>query len=728
MTAASIRQPPPRIADYFVVVGCTLADLAKLDTSSKERMRIHPIIHSRYPKFEHKEGKLPDGLALFCAPIGLFAILDDSPPPMTYFPFTLAMEDNEKTFAVCYTFYEPVTRSSLDFCLREAKEMEAADQSLDIPPHIPPPENSGDPPVVYLPKCLCVISHYPFFTPFKKFLHQLFTSSISHLPFPIERTIGSFMNEVPVPPRGQREVLVQIAKEDIVFRRAPANELPYIDFKMRLLFESLPIEAVLRLYCLVLFEQKIVLRSSHLAALSASCEAVCSFIFPMTWQHTCIPVLPESLLDIISAPAPFIVGIHSSFDFSLDDTEGEVTVFDLDKGTYEWPPTLDSLWYTFTNHKRFKKLEGKLKKTANVFDPQRKNPDIPFELPNVADPEASESDRFNEKETREEFFKFLVSTLRGYAICINPIINLEDQLAGGLETMFRKDDYLRNQKSNEVRDFVTQLYDTQSFAIFIEDCFLDPTRPEKRFLDEMMIKKDNDNKTFTKLDPTPFLDEKSFRIVGTVRVPEPDVSGLPPGKLWSYPHAFPFLDESLFSPPRRLIFDFPPPPSITPMSLPSAKTTSPSEQTVVSPSTASTSATGMTSPTASSSATAPKKQSGTMRLAKRASSSLFSSFSAVLASKKGLTDAKLLELINQSQELDFSLRMFKQLIQNGSMPSRCTLGALLKIYALERDYDGFFQCLEEFSNKVESADYTVEKKLQLLGRADTSKKRSCADV
>lgn len=33
---------------------------------------------------------------------------------------------------------------------------------------------------------------------------------------------------------------------------------------------------------------------------------------PKTSQHIFIPVLPESLLDYLSAPMPFLVGVHSS--------------------------------------------------------------------------------------------------------------------------------------------------------------------------------------------------------------------------------------------------------------------------------------------------------------------------------------------------------------------------------------------------------------------------------
>jgi hypothetical protein len=43
--------------------------------------------------------------------------------------------------------------------------------------------------------------------------------------------------------------------------------------------------------------------------LSSCVEALESILYPFSWQHTLIPVLPTSLLDICLSPTPYIVGI-----------------------------------------------------------------------------------------------------------------------------------------------------------------------------------------------------------------------------------------------------------------------------------------------------------------------------------------------------------------------------------------------------------------------------------
>lgn len=35
-------------------------------------------------------------------------------------------------------------------------------------------------------------------------------------------------------------------------------------------------------------------------------------IYPFTWQHTYIPVLPPAMIDIVCSPTPFLIGLLTS--------------------------------------------------------------------------------------------------------------------------------------------------------------------------------------------------------------------------------------------------------------------------------------------------------------------------------------------------------------------------------------------------------------------------------
>lgn len=48
------------------------------------------------------------------------------------------------------------------------------------------------------------------------------------------------------------------------------------------------------------------------STLSKCCHAMVALLYPFTWQHTYIPVLPPSMIDIVCSPTPFLIGLLSS--------------------------------------------------------------------------------------------------------------------------------------------------------------------------------------------------------------------------------------------------------------------------------------------------------------------------------------------------------------------------------------------------------------------------------
>jgi DENN (AEX-3) domain len=47
-----------------------------------------------------------------------------------------------------------------------------------------------------------------------------------------------------------------------------------------------------------------------------------SFIFPLNWKHTLIPILPEEMIDVLDAPLPYLIGVEAH----LLQQDYEVTV------------------------------------------------------------------------------------------------------------------------------------------------------------------------------------------------------------------------------------------------------------------------------------------------------------------------------------------------------------------------------------------------------------------
>ena len=55
-------------------------------------------------------------------------------------------------------------------------------------------------------------------------------------------------------------------------------------------------------------------------------EGVTSLIFPFTWQHVYVPILPASMLHFLDAPVPFIMGLQADDSKALLDACSQVSL------------------------------------------------------------------------------------------------------------------------------------------------------------------------------------------------------------------------------------------------------------------------------------------------------------------------------------------------------------------------------------------------------------------
>lgn len=70
----------------------------------------------------------------------------------------------------------------------------------------------------------------------------------------------------------------------------------------------------------MLFERRIIFTSKKLYRLSACVQSANAILYPMNWQHIFIPVLPQSLIDYLLAPMPYLIGLpYSLFQVTIYD-------------------------------------------------------------------------------------------------------------------------------------------------------------------------------------------------------------------------------------------------------------------------------------------------------------------------------------------------------------------------------------------------------------------------
>ena len=162
---------------------------------------------------------------------------------------------------------------------------------------------------VHAPEAICLLSRVAVFDALMECCRQLFRMRISSEgPLPAAALTALF--HTPVPSFGLR-CEVPLGNVRVPISTPAANELPHTmagrDFL--LLFQCLDVNNVIMLWALLLAEQKVALQGRLPHVLTMAAETLSALLFPFSWQHVYIPILPERLLDILEAPVPFLIGI-----------------------------------------------------------------------------------------------------------------------------------------------------------------------------------------------------------------------------------------------------------------------------------------------------------------------------------------------------------------------------------------------------------------------------------
>jgi len=100
-----------------------------------------------------------------------------------------------------------------------------------------------------------------------------------------------------------------------------------------------------------------------------------SFIFPLCWKHTLIPILPAEMIDVLDAPLPFLIGIESGIlsESYPDLSYEEVTQVNLDaNAVYTSEKILETVKMP---QKELRTLREKLMR-ATACITQRPDPDL----------------------------------------------------------------------------------------------------------------------------------------------------------------------------------------------------------------------------------------------------------------------------------------------------------------------------------------------------------------
>uniref|UniRef100_A0A8K9Y0E3 UDENN domain-containing protein n=1 Tax=Oncorhynchus mykiss TaxID=8022 RepID=A0A8K9Y0E3_ONCMY len=473
----------------------------------------------RYPEDDYESFPLSESVPLFCLPMGakIECWAPNTRYPLPVFStFVLTNSSGEKMYGAAIQFYEVYPIDLLSEKQKVQLGLLTTVEKKMIPNR-----------TVNTNKCICLLSRWPFFESFRKFLMFLYKLSVSgpH-PLPIEKHISHFMHNVPFPSPQRPRILVQLSAHDTLMLAQPVcTPLPLSGADYSTLLMNLGSENCATLLHFVLLESKILLHSLRPAVLTGVAEAVVAMIFPFQWQCPYIPLCPLSLAGVLNAPFPFIVGVDSRY-------------FDL----YDPPP---DVVYPYTLKEHFPHFD------MWIWLPLLPQTHHPGPL-------------------REGHLRRLTIRPTGLvqAVCyrsyLKPITQAPSEKATSADSLYDLQGFLRSRERTHQK-FYSQLTKTQIFIRFIEECtFVSDKDTGLAFFDDCIEKVSIDKNQASGIhvegessEDTKLMElDESQKSEHTVFVmpPEPPATeeGSDPLAHYSY-KSFPRLCMDLFDRPREVI-------------------------------------------------------------------------------------------------------------------------------------------------------------------------------
>ncbi|XP_060588449.1 DENN domain-containing protein 5B-like isoform X3 [Ruditapes philippinarum] len=369
-----------RFADYFVISGLDVTSGLEPDQLSGENLHCAPLFRpyksrvlANYPDSLPWNPIDKDAIGMLCLPKGLTFRTERQSRKAKFHSFIITREDGSRLYGSSYIFYEEVTNAQICAAMQTLQHMHEAevsnihtqnvvsiqeplrDQSPLLEYRIINPDDTYDIKIdkLYVTKSICLISQVQFVSAPRTFLKQLCDAVTKPISFqqPLEAYVYNLLYDVPLPPPGRSMKFYGVTSP--IFCQRPmawdntkgTGELPLFDFSLWDLVRLLGLDHLVQLFASVLLEHQILLYSSDYHRLMLVAESINELIFPFTWQHVYVPILPASLQHFLDAPVPYIMGLHHAEEDTSKPqlpNEANLCFVDIDNNSVQVPEDLPS--------------------------------------------------------------------------------------------------------------------------------------------------------------------------------------------------------------------------------------------------------------------------------------------------------------------------------------------------------------------------------------------------
>uniref|UniRef100_A0A8C3GC36 SET binding factor 1 n=1 Tax=Cyclopterus lumpus TaxID=8103 RepID=A0A8C3GC36_CYCLU len=394
-------------------------------------------ILQRFPEKDWEDSPFPQGIELFCQPSGWQLVPERQ--PASFFVAVLTDINSDRHYCACFTFWEGLDNPQLQ---AEASEVDEADEVLAV----------VQPAQVFAPKSLVLVSRLDHTEVFRNCLGLIYTVHVDGLTVPLETVVGNLLTcIIPIAGGSQRTITLGAGDRQVI--QTPIDDsLPVSGSTVAQLFRQLGIVNVLYLFCAALTEHKILFLSSSYQRLTDACRGLLAIMFPLKYSFTYVPILPGKLLEVLSTPTPFIIGVNSFFRSETQELL-DVIIADLDGGTVTTP---ECVHISLLPEPLLQQTQTVL---SMVLDPELEIADHAFP-PLSTQPSAL---KIQDKEIRGVFLWLFARLFQGYRWCLH-IIRIHPEPV----IRFHKAAFL-GQRSLTEEDFLMKVLDGMAFAGFVSE-------------------------------------------------------------------------------------------------------------------------------------------------------------------------------------------------------------------------------------------------------------------
>uniref|UniRef100_A0A3Q2QY15 DENN/MADD domain containing 2Da n=1 Tax=Fundulus heteroclitus TaxID=8078 RepID=A0A3Q2QY15_FUNHE len=408
LPVVDVSMQPRRVSGQYFFEYLVVVSLKKNNDGSS----YEPQITYQFPKRDvmaksqkEEEEKTLKAISLFCFPEGI-----------NWAPLT---EYHSETFSFVLTDIDGSRRNG--YCRRLL------------------PRGKGARP----PEAYCIISSLACFGLFSKIFDEV--EKRRQISMALIYPFMQKLREASFPAPGQTVEIKSFIPEsgtEIIYLTRPLDSwLEHVNFCT--LFDCLTDEEVMQVFAAAVLERRIIFIAEELGTLSQVLHAVAALLYPFTWQHTFISIVPEILIDVVMAPTPYLLGVQKRLLDVVTD-QSDLLLVDLSKDKEKTflvtigdedsvlPPKLQAeILNALSQRKKVSNVEG-VKKVEEV-----------------------------NRVVSEAFLHFFVRTVGHYASYV--------KYAKESPAVFDKRRFYKAIESKTTRHFVKKFIQTQMFDLFIQE-------------------------------------------------------------------------------------------------------------------------------------------------------------------------------------------------------------------------------------------------------------------